>query len=235
MVKFPTTKTNPRWFALINDSIVTTPSESIPAKLLKELADIAEEHELFRDFQSPNDTPILEPEVLDLREGNVFYTKELEECSERGIPEEPAKLALSVDDRFELSNKSVISRETLALLFDLDNERHIFRDFESPNDVEIIPGEALDFRDGPTFYSRASEAVEIEIVVNTRPRTVTKRILSYDEVVALAYPNPDFDRKQFTITYKHGCEQKPEGSLVLGESVFVKEGMVFNVTPTDKS
>jgi hypothetical protein len=39
----------------------------------------------------------------------------------------------------------------------------------------------------------------------------------------------------YTLTYKRGHGNKPEGTLVSGETVKVKEGMVFNVTRTDKS
>jgi Multiubiquitin len=39
----------------------------------------------------------------------------------------------------------------------------------------------------------------------------------------------------FTVTYRRGEGNKPEGTLVEGETVKVKEGMIFNVTATDKS
>ena len=37
------------------------------------------------------------------------------------------------------------------------------------------------------------------------------------------------------ITYRRGPKQNPEGTLVEGGTVKVKDGMIFNVTPTDKS
>ena len=39
----------------------------------------------------------------------------------------------------------------------------------------------------------------------------------------------------FTVTYRRGEGKKPEGTLVDGESVKVKDGMIFNVTATNKS
>lgn len=39
----------------------------------------------------------------------------------------------------------------------------------------------------------------------------------------------------YTVTYRRGEGKKPEGTLVEGESVKVKDGMIFDVTRTDKS
>lgn len=77
---------------------------------------------------------------------------------------------------------------------------------------------------------------EIEIIVNGRPKKVEKGELSFEEIVALAFDNPPTGPNIcFTITYKRGAGNKPEGSLVEGESVKVKDGMIFNVSATDKS
>lgn len=48
------------------------------------------------------------------------------------------------------------------------------------------------------------------------------------------YPNPDFERFNYTITYLHGVDGA-EGDLVEGETIMVKNGMVFNVRRSDKS
>lgn len=77
---------------------------------------------------------------------------------------------------------------------------------------------------------------EFTIIVNGRSKTVTKKELSFAEIVALAFDNPPTgDNVTFTITYRRGEGNKPEGTLVEGETVKIKDGMIFNVTPTDKS
>ena len=74
------------------------------------------------------------------------------------------------------------------------------------------------------------------VVVNGRQKVVTKKELSFAEVVALAFdPVPIGPNIVFTVTYRRGEGNKPEGSLTEGETVKVKEGMIFNVTATDKS
>ena len=78
---------------------------------------------------------------------------------------------------------------------------------------------------------------EITIYVNSRALQVpAKEVLTFDEVVALAFPNPDKGPNiVYTVTYRRGHGDKPQGTLVEGESVKVKDGMIFDVTRTDKS
>ena len=81
-----------------------------------------------------------------------------------------------------------------------------------------------------------SKAKHYEVIVNGREKVVRASELTFDEVVALAFdPVPSGPNWVFTITYRRGHGNKPEGTLRPGESVKVKEGMIFNVTATDKS
>ncbi len=76
----------------------------------------------------------------------------------------------------------------------------------------------------------------ITIIVNGRQKVVADKEISFAEIVALAFDNPPTGPNiVFTITYRRGHGNKPEGTLVEGEPVKVKEGMIFNVTATDKS
>lgn len=77
---------------------------------------------------------------------------------------------------------------------------------------------------------------EVTIIVNGREKTVSEKELSFDQLVKLAFENPPTGEFIcFTITYRRGQGNKPEGTLLEGESVKVKKGMVFNVSATDKS
>lgn len=74
------------------------------------------------------------------------------------------------------------------------------------------------------------------IIVNGRPKQVAAKELSFEEVVRLGFDDAVFnDVTIYTITFKRGHGDKPEGTLVEGESVKIKEGMIFNVARTDKS
>jgi hypothetical protein len=74
------------------------------------------------------------------------------------------------------------------------------------------------------------------IVVNGRPKEVAVKEISFADIVRLAFEDAVFnDTTVYTVTYKRGHGNKPEGTLVEGDTVKVKEGMIFNVTRTDKS
>lgn len=77
---------------------------------------------------------------------------------------------------------------------------------------------------------------QITIIVNGRPRVVTAKELSFEEIVHLADENPPTGPFiEITVAFRRGHGDKPEGSLLSGQSVKIKEGMVFIVTFTDKS
>jgi|GEM_PF-67413 len=75
-----------------------------------------------------------------------------------------------------------------------------------------------------------------EIVVNGRPKVVFVKELSFIDIVKLAFDEVISNGcKIYTITFKKGVDQKPEGSLVEGDVIKIKKGVIFNVTATDKS
>lgn len=77
---------------------------------------------------------------------------------------------------------------------------------------------------------------EYTIIVNGRQKVVAAKELSFAEIVVLAFDNPPSGPNiLFTVTYRRGEGNKPEGTLVEGETVKIKDGMIFNVTATDKS
>jgi hypothetical protein len=76
----------------------------------------------------------------------------------------------------------------------------------------------------------------ITIIVNGRPKTVTSRELTFEQIVNLAFPNPPSGPNVvFTVTYHNAHGEKPEGTLLPGGTVKVKDGMEFDVTETNKS
>ncbi len=77
---------------------------------------------------------------------------------------------------------------------------------------------------------------ELTIIVNGRQKVVTDKEISFAEIVALAFDNPPTGLNiVFTVTFRRGHGNKPEGTLAEGETVKVKDGTIFNVTATDKS
>ena len=76
----------------------------------------------------------------------------------------------------------------------------------------------------------------VTIYVEGTPHEWPKGEITYAEVVTLEVPNyPQHPEITYSVKYKKGDGNKPEGILAPGESVKVKEGMIFNVSETGQS
>lgn len=77
---------------------------------------------------------------------------------------------------------------------------------------------------------------EIIIIVNTREKTFIGKEISFRQVVELAFSNPVYnDSVRYTLSYSKGVDKKPKGTMVDGDVIHVKEGMVFDVDRADRS
>lgn len=76
---------------------------------------------------------------------------------------------------------------------------------------------------------------EIIIIVNGREKIVTDKKITFSQVVELAFGVSANNNTVYTVTYSKGHGNKPDGIMVDGDIVKVKERMIFNVTATDKS
>ena len=76
----------------------------------------------------------------------------------------------------------------------------------------------------------------VTIIVEGTPHEWPKGDISYEEVVTLEVPGyAQHPEITYSVKYKRGHGNKPEGILTLGASVKVKDGMVFSVSETGKS
>lgn len=76
----------------------------------------------------------------------------------------------------------------------------------------------------------------LHITVNSRPKVVDQEVLSFEQIAALAFPNPDgIQNPIFTVTFKDADQKPSAGTLIAGESVKIKNGTIFNVTRTGQS
>lgn len=90
----------------------------------------------------------------------------------------------------------------------------------------------------PKENSAAGKAGKsITIIVNGRPRQWSAKDISFDDVVSLAFDSPPHGAETiFSVTYrKGGNEHRPEGVMVEGDSIKIKDGTVFNVSATNRS
>ena len=83
----------------------------------------------------------------------------------------------------------------------------------------------------------AQQTKTVEIIVNGTQHEWTKNdAITYAEVVTLDVPDyAQHPEITYSVKYKNGHGDKPEGTLSLGGSVKVKDGMSFSVSPTGQS
>ena len=86
----------------------------------------------------------------------------------------------------------------------------------------------------PDGRSQDHHDKEITIIVNGQVKKVMSSVVSFAQVVALAFPTPPSDKTIFLVVYRNAADHK-KGTLTVGETVTVKDGTIFDVTPTDKS
>ena len=76
----------------------------------------------------------------------------------------------------------------------------------------------------------------VTIIVEGTEHEWPKGDISYAEVVTLEVPDyAQHPEITYSVRYKRGQGNKPEGTLAPGASVKVKEGMIFSVSETGQS
>ena len=112
----------------------------------------------------------------------------------------------------------------------------LFREVAGDKEDQEVPNgpDAIHLKEDEHFHSGKPKFYHI--IVNGQQKAVTTKTVSYEEIVRLAFPNlitgPNII---YTVGYEDGPHHNPSGSLMPGGKVKVKDGMIFDVTPTDKS
>lgn len=76
----------------------------------------------------------------------------------------------------------------------------------------------------------------VTIIVEGTPHEWAEEFITYSEVVTLEVPDyAQHPEITYSVKYKNGHGNKPEDTLAIGESVRVKDGMIFSVSETGQS
>lgn len=150
----------------------------------------------------------------------------------------PGDIRIHIDDKpFDLP--SCITGASLYALCSVDNEEfELYREGDDDLEDTAIPNDDSEIQlaaDSRFRTGRCRDRV-FRIIVNAERKKVSKRVLTFDEVVRLAFPNPPSGPYiVFTVTFKRAAGPTSSGSLLPGDSVKIKNGTIFSVTVTDKS
>lgn len=146
------------------------------------------------------------------------------------------RFPIQIDEQpFTVKGPFITGAKILALV-GKDPERHfVTQILVGVDDIVIGPEDRVDLAQ-PGRERFTVVAKPCEVIVNTRPRNVTQQVLTFDEVVRLAFDtSSDNEAVAYTVVYRKGDPSKPEGSVVKGGSVKVRCGMIFDVDRTDRS
>ncbi|MCW3116850.1 MAG: hypothetical protein JWM28_932 [Chitinophagaceae bacterium] len=147
-------------------------------------------------------------------------------------------LPFTVDGtRFEWE-KQYINGEEIRKLAGLSDHSSLWLKIDEPWDDEVIGNTTLIDLARPEvehFISTEREKV-VTIIINGTPFKWDKKEISFREVIEKAYGTYiDSPTMVYTAGYEDGPKKNPEGEMKKGQSVFVKNKMIFHATCTDKS
>lgn len=131
------------------------------------------------------------------------------------------------------------SKLTFEQLAGLDphfgSDKDLFVELEDVPDAQVSAGMRVLVQSEDRFY--ASPKAGFEIIVNARPRVVPDSRVTYEQLVALAFPDAQPEPNVvYSMTYRHAASKPHSGELGAGGAVEVKKkGSVFNVTRTVQS
>lgn len=137
-------------------------------------------------------------------------------------------------DREAYKSPNPTTGKALYELAGIPKRRELFREVSGDREDELIPrdGTKVHLEEDGHFYSQKA----VTVILNGTAHETTETRLFYEEVVKLAYPTPPSgDVIEFTVTYRNGPSANPKGILTAGHSVKLKNKMIFDVTPTDRS
>jgi hypothetical protein len=141
-------------------------------------------------------------------------------------------------DQKPYESPSPTTAEALYRLGHVQAGFELFRGVKGDKEDQEVPDgpEIIELREDEHFHTGPARPKKFTIIVNGQQKTVTTRTVTFEEIVKLAFPNPPTGPNIiFTVGYEDGPHANPSGSLLPGGKVKVKDGMIFNVTPTDKS
>ena len=114
----------------------------------------------------------------------------------------------------------------------------LFREVRGDKEDPVVENDAepIHLREDEHFHSGPAVPRKFTIIVNGQKKVVAARTVTFDEIVKLAFPTPPTGANiLYTVSYEDGPRVNPQGSLKEGQTVEVKNRMIFNVTATDKS
>ena len=113
----------------------------------------------------------------------------------------------------------------------------LLREVRGDREDPAVPDDRdpIHLKEDEHFHTGPAQPKKFTIIVNGQKKVVTTKTVTFDEIVKLGFPTPTGTNILYTVSYEDGPPANPQGSLKEGGTVKVKNGMIFNVTATDRS
>ncbi len=219
-----------KYFFKINRKRFESSKSKLTGRELLTIANLTpvEDYELLYKINEKGFTPIQLDEIVDLKTAGI-----------EGFKARPyKKLTIKVDNKQYEADECFMTPLEIMNLVGINSDLFYLKEIRKGN-VEVTYKDDVEHKIAITktscFVSCQLEEIQC-VIVNAREKAWNNNTISFNDIVKLAYgevsTNPNVI---YTINYKRGVPSKPEGSMVKGEVISVKNKMIFNVTQTNKS
>ena len=215
----------------VNKKKFETSESKITGKQILTIANLTpvEDYELLYKINEKGFAPIQLDEEVDLKTAGI-----------EGLRARPYKvIVIKVDgNEFEV-NECIMTPKEIMAIAGINSDLYSLNELRSGG-VEVTYKDDVEHKiaiTGKSCFISCKNETKIEcVIVNAREKPWTKDEISFDEVIVLEYGtisnNPNVI---YTVNYVKGVPSKPEGSMVKGDVISVKNKMIFNVRQTNKS
>ncbi len=219
------------YFFKINNKKFESSESKVNGRQLLEIANLspAEDFELLYKINEKGFTPIQLAEVVDLKTVGI-----------EGFRAKPYKgITIKIDGKpYEVEECFMTPKEIMSVA-GINSDRYSLIEQRSGG-VEVTYKDDVEHKIAITnksCFTSCKLDLGIEcVIINAKIKKWTAEEISFDDVVKLEYgsvsSNPNVI---YTIDYVKGVPSKPNGTMVRGEVISVKNKMIFNVTQTNKS
>ncbi|MCU1508885.1 MAG: hypothetical protein JWQ12_1150 [Glaciihabitans sp.] len=108
-----------------------------------------------------------------------------------------------------------------------------YRKAKEPQLGELVEGRVVLVEKKGTIFDVTATAKTVTIIINTRSQPWGEKEITFEQVVELAFPGQTYDPAGTTVEYSRG--HGPDHALRTGQRVAVKDRMVFDVEPANRS
>ena len=147
------------------------------------------------------------------------------------------EVRVHIDEKVHLSS-NVTTGQALYNLGNVVAGRQLYREVEGNHEDAPVfrDGEIFELKQDAHFHSSDQLFKGYEIFVNTLAKVVLTRLVTFNEIVDLAFnPRPRGSNQEFTVLFRNAAGRHSQGTLAPHHAVKVKNGTIFDVTPTNRS